>query len=116
MTPMERYAVRKKIGSGSFGSVYIADDKSNPGLVVVIKKVELGGLDEKDRRQATAEAVMLKMLKHQNIVGYRDAFMVDDTLNIVMEFCEAGDLASHIKKRKKSGEPFAEAEVLDYFA
>lgn len=63
-----------------------------------------------------AEAVMLKVLKHHNIVGFRSVFMQDETLNIVMEYCDAGDLASHIKKRKKADEPFTEAEVLDYFA
>lgn len=49
MTPVERYKVRKKIGSGSFGSVYIADDQLEKGVVVVIKKVDLNGLEEKDR-------------------------------------------------------------------
>lgn len=32
-----------------------------------------------------------------------------------MEYCEVGDLAYHLKKRKKEGRPFTEKEILNWF-
>lgn len=32
-----------------------------------------------------------------------------------MEYCEVGDLAYHIKKKKKEGVPFTEEEILNWF-
>lgn len=32
-----------------------------------------------------------------------------------MEYCECGDLASHIKERKKKGDTFSEEEILNWF-
>lgn len=32
-----------------------------------------------------------------------------------MEYCEVGDLAYHIKEKKKSGEMFTEEEILNWF-
>jgi NIMA (never in mitosis gene a)-related kinase 1/4/5 len=35
-------------------------------------------------------------------------------LHIVMEYCDGGDLASHIARQKETGQPFSEAQVTDY--
>jgi len=32
-----------------------------------------------------------------------------------MEYCEVGDLASHIKQKAKKGESFTEEEILNWF-
>lgn len=41
-------------------------------------------------------------MKHPNIVKYTDCFMDAKYLVIIMEYCNAGDLAGIIKARKGS--------------
>jgi len=40
-------------------------------------------------------------LSHPFIVRYQDSFTEDNTLNIVMEYCDNGDLAQHLKLQNK---------------
>lgn len=42
---------------------------------------------------------MLARMKHPNIVKYHDCFMDPNYLIIIMEYCNAGDLAGLIKKQ-----------------
>lgn len=32
-----------------------------------------------------------------------------------MEFCEYGDLAYHVRKKKQKGEKFSETEIMNWF-
>lgn len=41
--------------------------------------------------------------------------MIDGTLIIIMEFCEEGDLAFHIKRKKNKKEKLPEAVILNWF-
>ena len=45
------------------------------------------------------EAGLLKNLVHPNIVEYKESFLSQDHLTIIMEHCEVGDLAYHIKRK-----------------
>jgi NIMA (never in mitosis gene a)-related kinase len=69
----------------------------------------LHGLKEKEKIMSLDEAKVLKKLDHQNIgkiyiklVKYIDSFYEDDVLIIIMEYCEEGDLAFHIKRKRNS--------------
>lgn len=58
---------------------------------------------------------LLKRLTHPNIVGYRESFMhrQKDSLCIVMEYCDGGDLCAKIKAQK--GKLFPETNILHWF-
>ena len=58
---------------------------------------------------------MLKNLVHPNIVNYIESFLGNDTLIIIMEYCEVGDLAYHIKRKQHLGETFTEEEIFHWF-
>ena len=45
------------------------------------------------------EAGLLKNLVHPNIVEYKESFLSRNSLTIIMEYCEVGDLAYHIKRK-----------------
>ncbi len=47
-------------------------------------------------------------MKHPHIVSFKESFVIDETLIIIMEYCEEGDLAYHIKLKKKNNEVFDE--------
>ena len=49
-------------------------------------------------------------------MDYIDSFLEDDTLHIVLQYCEAGDLAKLIRsKRKKGNGHFREEKIVNWF-
>lgn len=65
----------------------------------VAKKVVLEGLGSKEQASCMMEAGLLKNLSHPNIVAYKESFLGNNSLIIIMEYCEVGDLAYHIKRK-----------------
>ena len=62
------------------------------------------GLEEKEQTNCMLEVNLLKNLKHPNIVEYKESFLSPNSLIIVMEYCEVGDLAYHIKRKQQKNE------------
>lgn len=54
----------------------------------VAKKVVLEGLGAKEQSGCMMEAGLLKNLDHPNIVSYKESFLGNNSLIIVMEYCE----------------------------
>jgi len=77
----------------------------------VAKKVILMGLEQKEQNNCMLEVNLLKNLKHPNIVEYKESFLTPNQLVIIMEYCEVGDLAYHIKRKQQKGEAFSEMEI-----
>lgn len=63
-------------------------------------------LNEKERQGALREAVLLKGLRHPNIVAYVDSFIENGTLIIIMEYCEGILLFYGLKIHNKQKEIF----------
>lgn len=115
MTTFEaRYEHIKLLGEGSFGAAYLVRDRSN-GVVQVAKEIRIAHLTEQERNAAFAEAEVLKMMSHSNVIAYANAFLDASTLRILMEYADGGDLASHIKERQSTSRPFFEREVMFMF-
>lgn len=108
--------VLRTIGKGTHGTVVLARRKVD-GAVVAIKRVRTAQISENGRKQADNEVILLKSLYHVNIVRFYDHFMVDDELNIVMEYSDGGNLRQLVKMRarEKMG-PFPEAVIVSWFA
>ena len=79
----------QELGRGGFGTVYQGFDDTES--TVAIKKVS-----KSDRRKASTEAVKFYFLKnrllHENILKVHDVKTWMDSMWIVMEFCNLGDL------------------------
>ena len=61
-------------------------------------------MDAKDRRNALNEIRILASLNHPQIIGYKDAFYdpKSDSLCIIMEYADGGDLQKRIDGTKKN--------------
>ena len=81
------------IGRGSSASCHACTDHRNGGLCV-LKRLRLSSLE--DTEQALREASHLRGMQHPGIVSYRDTFVDNESLCIVMEHCEGGDLAQRV--------------------
>ena len=107
----------RQIGRGNFGAVYlVADREEAGGGLWVVKKIAIFGMSAEESGRAKAEAALQKNLRHPYVVGYRDSFIQDDHLHIVMQYCPGGDLGSAIKRVRAERAHFSEAQVLDWFA
>lgn len=69
--------------------------------VVAIKCVELERLNKKLKENLYGEIQILKTLRHPHIVALHDCIESSTHINLVMEYCELGDLSLFIKKREK---------------
>ncbi|CAK8986502.1 unnamed protein product [Durusdinium trenchii] len=61
------------------------------------------------------EVGVLRQLTHRHIVAYFDTFVKSNSLYIVMEYADGGDLASLIKQHKDDETPFTEASAMTIF-
>ena len=111
---MENYEFLGNIGQGMSGKVYKAKHKLE-NRFYAIKKLNFNEINEKERIAIQDEVNLLKQLKHPNIVTYKDSFFDNENcLNIVMVFCEMGDMYTKIRKQK--GEFFPEETILLWVA
>ncbi|ROW17583.1 hypothetical protein VPNG_00750 [Cytospora leucostoma] len=95
---MSQWSVGSKIGKGSFASVYVGTHK-NSGAAVAIKSVELGKLKGKVKDNLYSEIKILEKLRHPHIVALHECVETPTHINLMMEYCQLGDLSLFIKKR-----------------
>ena len=97
---MDVYEIIKTIGSGSFGQVYLASHKRE-GKNYVIKRVKTRDMSQKDLENTENEVRLLQRIRHTNIVSYKDSYVDrEHYLNIVMIYCDGGDIYTKIKASK----------------
>lgn len=95
-----QFIIGSEIGKGSFAQVYMGRHKVS-GALVAIKSVELGRLNKKLKENLYSEIKILKKLRHPHIVALHDCIESNTHINLMMEYCELGDLSMFIKKREK---------------
>jgi len=122
----DKYKFLKQIGKGSYGEVWLvvplrhsSSIKSNTKQHV-LKRLDLrqqsNQATQNDLEGAEREAKLLSTLKHPNIVAYIESFRSNDNfLNIVMAYCEGGDLYTKLKERKANKQPLAENQIVEWF-
>ncbi|OAA71303.1 Serine/threonine-protein kinase [Cordyceps fumosorosea ARSEF 2679] len=94
------FIIDREIGKGSFAKVYMGWHKESKAAVA-IKSVELERLNKKLKENLYGEIQILKTLRHPHIVALHDCVESSTHINLVMEYCELGDLSLFIKKRDK---------------
>lgn len=97
---MGQFNIGSEIGKGSFAQVYLGWHKETKAAVA-IKSVELERLNKKLRENLYGEIQILKTLRHPHIVALHDCVESTTHINLIMEYCELGDLSLFIKKRDK---------------
>mmetsp|Transcript_14676 Transcript_14676/g.16236 ORF Transcript_14676/g.16236 Transcript_14676/m.16236 type:complete len:708 (-) Transcript_14676:351-2474(-) len=110
----DQYEDIKHIGRGNFGQATLVRRRSD-GQQFVAKKILLEALEEKEQIAAQKEAQLLKSLNHPNIVRYIDSLIEDGVLYIIMEYCEVGDLSTHVKRQRSKGKYFSETAIINWF-
>jgi len=112
------YEPVRTVGEGSFGKAILVQPVASSAQSdekAIVKMIDISRASKKERDDALQESQVLSSLKHPNIVRYRNNFLAEGWLCIVMDFCEGGDLSSRIKKTRAQGKTFSEAQVLWWF-
>lgn len=97
VSSIEDFDIMSRLGSGSYGVVFKVRRKTD-NKVYVIKTVRIVDLSAKEQQTAINEVTILSQLKSQFVVHYFDSFISGESLHLVMEYCNKGDLQGLIKK------------------
>ncbi len=108
-----RYRVKKVLGVGGMGRVYLSNDTRLANRPVAVKEMILGdGIQEKKAiEDFTREANVLARLSHQGIPTLIDHFAENGRHYLVMEFVAGGDLQAVLDKLGPKGK-ISEDKVL----
>ena len=113
---MNDFQIISKLGEGAYSTVFkvkrIIDNK-----IYALKKVKLLNLSEKEKENSLNEVRILASVKSNFVVSYKEAFFdeKDNTLCIIMEFADRGDLYQKIVQHKKSAILFEESDIWRIF-
>lgn len=111
-----RWQKRKFIGGGTFGSVFSALNLDTGGVLAV---KEIRFQDSQSIKQIVPtikdEMTVLEMLNHPNIVQYYGVEIHRDKVNIFMEFCQGGSLASLLEHGRIEDEMVIQLYTLQMF-
>ena len=104
---IREYIIQKKLGIGSYGTVYQVSHKKTKEIYV-IKQIPLYDLSQEEISNVKLEAKILKTINSNYVVKYYDSFEENNHLNIVMEYCNGGDLGQYIDSNKEKNEKISE--------
>jgi serine/threonine protein kinase len=95
-----KYDIRRQLGKGATGTVYLAVDTFS-GKEVALKVIEPEVFKDPDfgsvyRSQFLNEASLAGKLRHPHIVAILDAVVLEDTGHIAMEVISGGDLSRYV--------------------
>jgi serine/threonine-protein kinase len=114
-----RYKIKRIIGQGGMGSIYLADDLRLEGRLCALKEVEHdrslpADLLKQTREQFLREAIVLARLDHQNLPKVSDFFSISDRDYLVMDFVPGKDLRTLMVEAQQRTAFLSEREVLGW--
>ena len=112
---LNNFYLGKFLGKGSFGSVQLVQRKSD-NKYYAMKRIAMSKLPEKDKKNALNEIRILASLNHKNIIGYKESFFDEEsqTLNLIMEYADDGDISLKIKNNLKKKLIFNENTIWNW--
>jgi len=115
-TLRHRYVIKRIIGHGGMGSIYLAEDLRLKGRVCALKEVEHDqtlsrSLRQEAQNQFKQEATVLARLDHPNLPKVSDYFSIGDRDYLVMDYVPGNDLRTLMLMAKHKEKFLDEGEV-----
>ena len=99
-----------RLGEGRFSEVFKATRRSD-NTIVALKRLHIFNMDVVARGMCMREASLLCRLRHSHLIGVLDCFMHDNSLYLVMEWCDLGDMAALIASMRVKQLRFTEDDM-----
>ena len=96
--PSKKYKILSKLGSGSFGNVFLAQNKYTKEKVA-LKQIKKANKDLLSDGKIRDEIDILKNLDHPDIVRIIESFNTKDSYVLVTEYCEGGELYDQVRNQ-----------------
>lgn len=114
-----RYKVRRIIGQGGMGSIYLADDLRLEGRLCALKEVDHDRslspeMVREARDQFLREATVLARLDHPNLPKVSDFFSISSRDYLVMDYVPGKDLRTLMLEARQSNNFLPENDVLNW--
>lgn len=114
-----RYRIRRIIGQGGMGSIYLADDMRLEGRQCALKEVEHDkssppNLIKEARDQFLREATVLARLDHPNLPKVSDFFSINQCDYLIMDYIPGKDLRTMMSEYREKGIFIEEQNVLNW--
>ena len=99
--PINDFTVVKKLGSGAYSTVSLVTRKQDQ-KIYALKCVQISKLSPIERQNSLNEIRLLASINHKNIISYKESFYSEEnqTLNIILEYADDGDLQTKIISKK----------------
>ena len=113
---MDGFEILEKLGDGAYSVVYKVRRKED-SQIYALKKVSLSNLSQKEKENSLNEVRILASVKSTFVIAYKEAFIdeSDQSLCIVMEYADKGDLYQKITQFKKMGCLIDEVDIWRIF-
>jgi CRP-like cAMP-binding protein len=95
---IEGYLFKQRLGRGSMGIVYLAEDERDRRNVAIKMLRHDLVYDRQASKRFRREAQVVRQLRHPNIIRIEREFAAFNTMFLAMEFCHGIDLAQAIKQ------------------
>ena len=97
-SPSKKYEILSKLGSGSFGNVYLARNKFTDEKVA-LKQIKKSSANLLSDGEIKDEIEILKKLDHPDIVRIIESFNTRNSYILITEYCEEGELFDQVKNQ-----------------
>ena len=106
-----RYRVEEK-KRGEKGSTYLVSDTKINDQLKCIKVLNVATTNRNELKEIIREENVLSQMDNPYIVKYYESFINNDTICIVTEYCDGGDLAQKIREARKEDNKFSEEKIV----
>jgi serine/threonine protein kinase len=115
----DRYIIRRIIGRGGMGSIYLAEDNRLPGRLCALKEVHQDEslpeeMREQGHEQFYREASVLARLDHPNLPKVSDFFSEGECDYLVMDFVPGEDLKLLMDHARREGTFLEQEDILTW--
>ena len=109
------YEKIQHLGRGAYATVDLVKHKIT-GELRALKRINLQFLNEKERRNAENEAILMKVLVAPTIIHFYEQIVEDFFLIIAMEYAPGGALADKLQELRNQGKRISNEQLISWLS